>query len=314
MNEPLWTDKLAEELHKPIRRKFIQRRVISNGIDHIWSADLIEMQPYSKENDGVRYLLNVIDVFSKYAWSKPLKNKTGNEVTEAFGEILKEGRKCKLLWVDEGTEFYNKVFLKFLDDNDIKIYHTFNQGKAVIIERFNKTMKTWMWKYFSANNTFRYIDMLPDLINKYNNKKHRSIKMSPKEASLKKNEGRVYYNLYGDMEQPLLVSKFKVGDKVRISKIKRKFEKGYWPNFTEENFIVRSIQYTNPLTYTLTDLDGEEIKGSFYEQELQKTDQEIFRIEKVIRKDNKKKQALVKWRGYPEKFNSWIPLRDIVKL
>ena len=173
MNKPVWTDKLADELHKPIRRKFIQRRVISNGIDDIWSADLVEMQPYSKENDGFRYLLNVIDIFSKYAWSKPLKNKTGNEVSNAFDKILKEGRKCKHLWVDEGTEFYNKIFLKLLDDNDIKIYSTYNQGKAVVIERFNRTLKSRMWKYFSANNTYKYIDILPDLIERYNNSKHR---------------------------------------------------------------------------------------------------------------------------------------------
>ena len=150
-----------------------------------------------------------------------------------------------------------------------------------------------------------YLDILPEILKQYNNTKHSSIKMTPTEESKKKNEGTVYFNLYGNLKQLSSKPKFKVGDKVRISKYKRKvFDKGYTPNFTEEFFIIDKIQYTNPITYKLKDLNNEEIKGSFYEPELLKAKQEIFRIDKVIRRDYKKKQALVKWKGYSDEFNS----------
>jgi len=136
--------------------------------------------------------------------------------------------------------------------------------------------------------------------------------MTPIEASKKKNEGTVYFNLYGDMEQVTSKPKLKIGDKVRISKYKRNvFDKGYTPNWTEEVFIVDKIRYSNPINYKLKDLNNEEIKGSFYEPELLKAKQEVFRIDKVIRRDYKKKQALVKWKGYSDYFNSWIPMKDL---
>ena len=145
--------------------------------------------------------------------------------------------------------------------------------------------------------------------------KHSSIKMTPVEASKKKNESTVYYNLYGDMKQLSSKPKFKVGDKVRISKYKRKvFDKGYTPNWTEEIFLIDKIQSTNPITYRLKDLNNEEIQGIFYEQELLPAKQDVFRIEKVIRRDYKKKQALVKWVGYSDDFNSWIPLSNLQDL
>ena len=139
--------------------------------------------------------------------------------------------------------------------------------------------------------------------------------MTPVEASKEKNESTVYLNLFGDMEQLSSKPGFKVGDKVRISKYKRKmFDKGYTPNWTEEIFLVDKIQSTNPITYRLKDLNNEEIQGSFYEPELLKAKQDVFHIEKVLRRDYKKKQAHVKWLGYSDNFNSWIPLSGLQDL
>ena len=140
--------------------------------------------------------------------------------------------------------------------------------------------------------------------------------MSPVAASDIKNSNRVFANLYsGEIYKQVKKPKFRIGDRVRISKYKRKlFDKGFTPNWTEEIFVIDGILNTKPVTYRLVDLQGEAVMGSFYEQELQKTTQEIFRIEKVIRHDNKRKRALVKWSGYPDQFNSWISLSKLNKL
>ena len=307
-----WKEKLADELHTPIQRKFTRRRVIVYHIDEIWAADLVEMQQFSKWNKGYRYLLMVIDVFSKYGWIVPLKDKKGESVTKAFSEIFKEGRKPQYLWVDKGKEFYNKHLKDLLEKYNIQIYSTENEEKSSVVERWNRTIKTKMWKQFTIQGNTQYLDMLPKILKQYNNTKHSSIKMTPVEASKKKNEGTVYFNLYGDMKMLIQKPKFKIGDTVRISKYKRKtFDKGYTPNWTEEVFTVDKIQYTNPITYKLKDLNHEEIQGSFYEQELLRAKQDVFRIDKVIRRDYKKKQALVKWKGYSDEFNTWVPMKDL---
>jgi len=167
-----------------------------------------------------------------------------------------------------------------------------------------------MWKYFSANNTFKYIDILQTFVDKYNNEFHESIKMTPIEASNKKNENLVWRNLYGDLKLASDSPKYAIGDKVRITKKKRQFEKGYTPNWTEEIFTISKIQYTDPITYKIIDYNNEEIEGTFYEQELQKSTQEVFRIEKIIKKKGNK--SLVKWKGYSDEFNSWIDNKDLV--
>ena len=313
--EKNWQKKLADELHKPIKRNFTRRRVIVNHIDEIWCSDLVEMQQFSKWNKGYRYLLMVLDVFSKYGWIVPLKDKKGETVTEAFKTILKEGRKPQYLWVDKGKEYHNKHVKELLDKNKITLYSTENEEKSSVCERWNRTIKSKMWKQFTVQGNTMYLDMLPKILKQYNNTKHSSIKMTPIEASKKKNEGVVYFNLYGDMETLKQKQKFKIGDKVRISKYKRNvFDKGYTPNWTEEVFTVDKIQYTNPITYKLKDLRGEDIQGSFYELELLEAKQDVFRIDKIIRRDYKKKQALVSWKGYSDDFNSWIPIKDLKNL
>ena len=160
-----WSQQLAEKLHKPITRNFRKRRVISKGIDKIWAADLVEMQKFSKWNKGVKYLLMVIDVFSKYGWIKPLKDKKTESVSLAIDDIFKKSkRKPEMLWTDKGSELISKHFKDFLKKNNIKLYHTENEEKSSIVERWNRTMKNRMWKMFSANNNTVYWDKLKDLV------------------------------------------------------------------------------------------------------------------------------------------------------
>ena len=192
------------------------------------------------------------------------------------------------------------------------MYSTFNEGKAVVIERFNRTLKNKMYKYFTVNNAYINVDVLQDLINECNNHKHSTIKMTPTEASMKYNEKVIQNDVYSIDDKTIYKSKFMVGDRVRISKYKRTlFDKGYTPNLSEEVFVIAGIQHTNPTTYIIKDYNNQIIEGCFYESELQKTDQDFYRIDIVIKEDYKIKLALVSWKGRPKEFNSWIPLNDV---
>ena len=227
-----------------------------------------------------------------FGWIVPLKDKKGETVTEAFKTIFKEGRKPQYLWTDKGKEYYNKHMKELLEKNGITLYSTENEEKSTVCERCNRTIKTKMWKEFTVQGNTQYLDILPKILSQYNNTKHSSIKMTRVEASKKKNESTVYFNLYGDMEQLSSKPWFMVGDKVRISKYKRKiFDKGYTPNWTKEIFLVDKIQSANPITYRLKDLNNEEIQRNFSEPELLEAKQNVLSIEKVIRRNYKKKQA-----------------------
>ena len=304
---------LAEELHKPVKRKFRKRRVRVSGNNKIWAADLADMRAFAKYNNGNTFLLLVIDTFNKYGWIIPLKDKKGETMVKAFKTIFEEGRIPEKLWTDKGTEFYNKNMDDLRKLHKIELYSTENEEKSSIAERWIRTMKEKMFKYFTDNNTYKYIDVLPDLVEDYNNTVHSSTKLTPVEASKKKNELTVWRNLYPDRyKTSRLNPKFSVGDEVRITKKKKVFEKGYTTRWTEEIFTIKEIRETNPITYKLEDLQGEEIKGTFYEPELQKTEQQIYRIEKIIKKE--KGKSLVKWKGYSDKFNSWVDNKDLIDL
>ena len=174
-----WQQQLADELHKPIKRNFTRRRVLVNHVDEVWCSDLVEMQQFSKWNKGYRYLLMVLDVFSKYGWIIPLKDKKGETVSEAFKTILEEGRIPGYLWVDKEKEYYNKHVKDLLEKNNIQTYSTENEEKSSVCERWNRTIKTKMWKQFTVQGNTQYLDVLPKILKQYNNTKHNSIKMTP---------------------------------------------------------------------------------------------------------------------------------------
>ena len=256
---------LADELHKPIINKFNKRKVYSQFKDNIWGVDLADMQSLSRKNKAIKYLLCAIDLFSKYACVIPLKVKKGISIVNAFNKIVKQSnRKPNKIWVDEGGEFYNNVFKKWLSDNDIIMYSTYNEGKSVVAERFIITLKNKLYKHMTATGKNVYYDVLDDVVNKYNNTKHSTIKMKP--INVKNNNKRVYIDEHNEKD-----SRYKVGDRVRISKLKNIFAKGYTPNWSKEIFIADKINDTVPYTCNLKDLTDEEIIGCFYDRELQKT-------------------------------------------
>ena len=205
----------------------------------------------------------------------------------------------------------------WLKKNNIKRYSTFGEHKSAVVERFNRTIKERMWKKFTAENTRNWIEMLNRLLLEYNTKYHTTIGMSPIEASEQQNYEEVLQNtLYKTNSNKKKKPVFKVGDKVRISRIKGLFEKGYLPNWSEEIFSILEVNDTLPTTYKLQDGSGEVLEGSFYTEELQKTQQEIYRIEKVVKKKkiNGIEHALVKYSGYSDKFNEWLPIQNLEKI
>ena len=216
----------------------------------------------------------------------PLKNKTGLSLVEALKTILTSGRKPEKIITDQGTEFFNKYFKALLEDEDIELYNTYTETKASVVERLIRTLKTRMWRYFTAMKTMRYIDTLPDLLYSYNNTVHRSIKKKPVDVTAD-NEKQVWHTLYGDHDEVKHPRyQFKIGDQGKISKIKRTFEKGYLPNFSKEIFTVSKKVPRDPPVYKLKDYDGEELKGTFYGKELQKVikSDDVYEVEKILKK------------------------------
>ena len=254
--------------HKPHKGKHQTRRVMVRGIDAQWQGDLVDMRSMAGINKNTNYILTVVDCFSKYAWAAPIKKKTGSEITKAFMKIFKE-RQPEKLQTDKGTEFINKEAQQLFQNRSVQWFATENETKAQIVERFNRTLKDRMYRYFTANKTKQWIDVLPKLIENYNTSHHRTIKMTPTEASKKVNESAVWNNLYGDA-QPTVQPKLEVGDVVRIFKLRGKFKRGYTPNYTSELFKVAEVLSTSPPTYKINDLMGEEVIGSFYKEELSK--------------------------------------------
>lgn len=300
---------IVNELHSKARKNFVRRRVVMKGIDDLWQADLVEMGNYSTVNKGYKYLMTVIDTFSKYAWAEPTKTKNADDVSKAFQKILLLGRIPKNLQTDDGKEFFNKEFKKLMDKYSINHYSTYSIMKASIVERFNRTLKELMWKEFSNNGTYHWIDIYKGLIQKYNESKHRTIKMAPVNvnSSMEKLLLKTVYNHL----KVFKTSKLHVGDHVRISKYKNIFEKGYTPNWTTEIFKITSIQNTNPTTYLLEDYKGNPIKGGFYKEEIRLTRfPNTFLVEKVLK--TKGDQAYVKWLGFSSQHNSWIKKNTIL--
>lgn len=216
--------------------------------------------------------------------------------------------KFRNIQTDHGTEFYNKSVSDLFKKRGINHYSSHSEYKASVIERFNRTLKNKLFRIFTHRGSYKYIDILDDVLNSYNNSVHRSTGFAPAQVR-EEHESLIFRKLYGSKGK--IKYRFEIGNQVRISKTVRTFRRGFLPNWSEEIFTIRKRFPSNPVTYLLEDLKHEIIRGRFYEQELQKvikSSSDFWRVEKILktRGVGKKKEHFVKWKGFDSRFKSWI--------
>ena len=253
----------AYTLHKRTRKPKFRRTLVFKPRD-LWQIDLLDMQKYSKENDGYRYICVIIDCFSRYVWVKPLKNKTGKATVKALALLLMNERP-KLIQADQGTEFFNRDVKRMLEAFGPKLYHTYTDKKAAIVERVQRTLRGRLGRLFTKRGNFKWIDKIDDIVTAYNNTHHSSIKMKPADVD-EEHIANIFFNSLPNLKKTI---KFSNGDRVRILIKKNQFAKEFEKSWSEEIFKIKRIQNTNPITYLIEDLDGEDIIGGFYTEELQ---------------------------------------------
>ena len=253
----------AYTLHKITRKPKFRRTLVFKPRD-LWQIDLLDMQKYSKENDGYRYICVIIDCFSRYVWVKPLKNKTGKATVKALALLLMNERP-KLIQADQGTEFFNRDVKRMLEAFGPKLYHTYTDKKAAIVERVQRTLRGRLGRLFTKRGNFKWIDKIDDIVTAYNNTHHSSIKMKPADVD-EEHIANIFFNSLPNLKKTI---KFSNGDRVRILIKKNQFAKEFEKSWSEEIFKIKRIQNTNPITYLIEDLDGEDIIGGFYTEELQ---------------------------------------------
>ena len=314
--------------HKPVRKTFKRRRVISQRKWYQFDGDTVSMTRYRKNNHGYAYILVLIDVTSKYAWTRPLKTLKGKEMVETLKSL--KMKKPENLRTDKGSEFINSDFKRYIDLRGINHYSTTNEKKANFAERFIKTLKSRIMKYMHKSNSHEWVAVLPKITESYNNTHHRTIDMSPSQA-LKTDDVTLWKKIYQPpSEKRTNISKFdgprrknpykfKVGDKVKLSFIKEAFAKEYDSKWTDEYFVItsRSIGENIP-QYRIKDWENDIIDGRFYEQELQKIDlpeedNTVYKIEKILKRRTRKgvKEVFVHWEGWHKRFRSLIPASEV---
>ena len=274
---------LSKEVFSPQITIFKRQRIIPLYKDETWSADLIDKSSLSKYNNKYKFILTVTDIFTKYAWAIPLKNKSGLSITNGFKTILSERRKPQKLWVDRGSEFYNKTFKSLLKEYEtgkaasgIELYSTYSDLKAVFIERFNRTFLHIINKPMFINGDGNWVNILKDAVVTYNNNIHSTINMRPVDAS--NNPDKVKYTFSFKNIKP----KLNVGDYVRNVDKRNIFSKSYTSNWNRELFKVNEVLKTQPPTYKIGDINGEIIEGKYYEQELLKFEFDFESNNKVL--------------------------------
>lgn len=324
-------------LYKPIRKTFPRSKVIVNTIDSMWDGDLADVSNIASHNDGYKFLLVLIDIFSRYLFIVPLKNKHHQNIVDGLKLVFQKRRKPNTLRTDKGSEFKNRWVKAFLKKEEIHAIYTQNETKANYAERVIRTMKNLMYRYFMKNRTYRFINILQDLVKSYNKRPHRSLGGNAPANVNKENADEIRLESYLSGKTKLDVNqsktlgrskekkrakpffKFKIGDDVRLSQLKHPFQRDYQQIWTEEFFKVNERYKRGQIpVYKLKDLAGDPIEGTFYESELQKvikSEDVSYRVEKILkrRRHGKTQEVYVKWEGWPKKFNSWIPESSLEK-
>lgn len=319
-------------LYKPIRKTFPRSKVIVNTIDSMWDGDLADVSNISSHNDGYKFLLVLIDIFSRYLFIIPLRNKHHQNIIDGLKSVFQTERKPHTLRTDKGSEFKNRWVKTYLKKERINVIYTQNETKANYAERVIRTMKNLMYRYFMKNRTYRFVNVLQDLVESYNNRPHRSLGGNAPATVNQGNADEIRLDAYlsgrktksDPLKMNLLKSKkttkkrvkpffkLKVGDTVRISQLKHPFQRDYQQKWTEEFFKVSKRYKRGKIpVYKVKDWADDPIEGTFYESELQKvikSEDVTYRVEKILKRRGrgKTKEVFVKWEGWPRKFNSWI--------
>lgn len=295
--------------HKPVRHRFPRRKTLGSGRFLTCQADLVDMSKHSAQNDNYKFLVTLIDVYTRMLFVRCLKNKTGIAVAAALEDIFQEFVPS-FLYTDQGKEFYNPQCRQLFERLGITHASPDSPMKAAMVERANRTLKTRLAKIMTHTETSRYVDVLDDVVTGINNSFHRGIGMKPIEVTA---------NIF---KEHLIISRkkpqFEPGDFVRISTKRGTFQKGYTAGFSEELFCVASVSTANPVTYKLRDYNGEKIGGIFYTEELSRVrnPSDVWKIETILdrRRQRGRDQVLVKWMGYDTDFNEWIDADDLINL
>jgi hypothetical protein len=307
----------AYTLHRQARKNFPRRPTIVRGPGVQLQADLMDVSSHAEHNDGVKFLLTVVDAFSRLAWAIPLRDKSAREVSAALRQTF-AGSGYKKLQTDKGTEFRNARVREFLREEGTRWFSSENEViKASLVERFNRTLRRKIHAYLTRFREGRYIDRLSDMVDAYNKTPHSALNgLAPIDVN-STNAADLFVSMY----EPSLSLERKTprlapGDHVRTTKHRGAFERGYTEQWTREIFVIDEVRsHESPNVYTLKDLAGEPITGTYYEQELQRVRApETFVVERVLRSrgSGSQRERLVKWLGYPASFNSWVRDSDVV--
>ena len=259
---------INEIYSKPPKKYYATNKTDVYHIDDIWSLDILDLKDYGPGNNrGYRYVLVIIDNFSKFGWTIPLKNKNAQTIKDSFENILiSSKRKPNLIESDRGKEFYNNIFQDFLNKNDIKLYSRNSSYGAVFAERFNRTIRDLLKKIVFEHGDGNWIDVLPTITKQYNNRIHSSTKLSPKDASLKKNEGLVYKNLLDKRKK--IKPKYEIGDLVRTADLKKTFSKGDTTNWSYKLYKITEIVNDTMPSYKINNLSERYIESLLKKTEL----------------------------------------------
>ena len=302
------------QLHKPVIKRFKRRKTIANFQEQI-QADLVDLNHISKDNNSFRYLITAVDVFSKKGWVEPIKRKDTKSVVDGFEKILQSMKFTpRIFHSDQGKEFVNSSFQAMLKRYNIEYFTSKDASiKCALVERFNRTILNKIYKFLTKNNTHRYLEILPNILAGYNLTPHSSHGLPPAKIT-HLNKEIVWLKLFNNRAISYDKKKdFNKGDYVRIANRSKTFTKSYKPQWSREVFRINKLNHTDPITYVLEDLAAEIIDGDFYSQELTKTSLPTnFDIESIL--DKKPGIFLVKWLGYPKKFNSWVSSKSITNI